>query len=90
MDVIHFQIIVETSPNNGMFEATVHLDNTARSFIVHPDISRINQYGSQPHCILDSAHVDLRKYCYCRTQPAASTKAMDTHRKAKKKGSKKP
>ncbi|KAL3848085.1 hypothetical protein ACJMK2_018966 [Sinanodonta woodiana] len=64
LDVAHFQLTVETAPNNGLYEATVQVNMTKGLYSITGDISRINMYGDQPACIQDM-YPDLRKYCYC-------------------------
>ena len=65
MDMINLQIIVETSPNNGLFEATVSVNLRTGEHQVTADISRINMYGEQPNCVINK-FPDLRKFCYCK------------------------
>lgn len=61
---IMYQIQIETSPNMGIYEASItHYSNDTFS-VSGRDISRVNKYGSQPECIFDT-YPDLRKYCYC-------------------------
>ena len=52
-----------THPNNGIFEATVQLSSGAA--YVNPLMSRIDRYGDQPKCIMDT-HRHMREYCYCQ------------------------
>ncbi|XP_047126415.1 uncharacterized protein LOC100210485 [Hydra vulgaris] len=59
----YYEVIFTVYPSNGAFEANADVltDNT---IVVDPNISRINLYGNQSHCILnDFPH--LRPYCYC-------------------------
>ena len=59
----NYQLHVRTRPGGGVFEASVkYLEG---SFTVSGDISRLNQYGDQPKCILERRS-DLRKFCLCR------------------------
>lgn len=44
----------------GQLEATVTHHN--KTFELTAEISRINMYGNQSHCILDPFY---QKYCYC-------------------------
>ncbi|XP_028399834.1 uncharacterized protein LOC114523171 [Dendronephthya gigantea] len=62
-DFCRYQIQLKTSPNNGIYEATVryHLG----WFIVSKDVSRVNQYGQQPECIARQLP-HLRKFCLCK------------------------
>lgn len=59
----NYQIQFETVPGNGQFEASVKIIDG--KFIVYGDISRINRYGSQPHCIFRT-HPYMRKFCLCK------------------------
>nr|XP_027230658.1 uncharacterized protein LOC113822323 [Penaeus vannamei] len=49
-----------TLPGEGQLEATVTHHN--KTFELTAEISRINMYGNQSHCILDPFY---QKYCYC-------------------------
>lgn len=62
-----YQIKVLVVPGNSLFEAslTYYLKDD-RLDLKLSDISRINKYGNQANCIVDT-HPDLRKYCYCTT-----------------------
>ncbi|KAK2145346.1 hypothetical protein LSH36_687g03049 [Paralvinella palmiformis] len=64
-----YQLSIETRPGGGLFEATVTHDMFRKdSFGVNTkEISRINRYGDQPHCIRDTLP-HLRPYCYCKNQ----------------------
>ena len=62
-DECNYQVQIRTNPGGGLFEAPLRLHNGR--FTVAGDISRINMYGEQPRCILDS-RPDLRKYCLCK------------------------
>ncbi|XP_054724869.1 uncharacterized protein LOC129235195 isoform X2 [Uloborus diversus] len=65
---IIYQIQIRTSPNNGVYEASLKYDVTKKEFSVKEhEISRVNMYGNQEHCIHDT-YPNLRKYCYCREQ----------------------
>ncbi|XP_028412226.1 uncharacterized protein LOC114535046 isoform X2 [Dendronephthya gigantea] len=58
-----YQLQFQTSPSEGLFEATVKYHK--RRFIVGTSISRINQYGDQPKCVAAKLpHV--RKFCLCK------------------------
>ena len=59
--VCHYQVQIVTSPNNGIFEATVRL--RSGSAFVNPQLSRIDRYGDQPRCIIETHH-HMREYCY--------------------------
>jgi len=70
---VFYRVVVRTQPGSALFEATVRhplqsagdvddvFDVDARQ------ISRTNQYGRQPHCIMDR-YPHLRPYCYCVLQ----------------------
>ncbi|KAI0232461.1 hypothetical protein LSAT2_017188, partial [Lamellibrachia satsuma] len=61
-----YQITLVTTPGGGIFEATVKHDLSRKRFSANvKEISRINKYGQQPHCVAaELPH--LRQYCYCR------------------------
>ncbi|CAH3169711.1 unnamed protein product [Porites evermanni] len=60
-----YQIQLVTSPNKGFYEASVRWNKG--SPLLLGEISRIDAYKDQPHCIeKDFPH--LRKYCYCNKQ----------------------
>ena len=59
-----YQIQFVVSPSDGLFEASVSLRGEG-IFINPAEISRINAYGDQPHCVRDT-NPHLLKYCYCR------------------------
>lgn len=54
-----FVIIVQTSPGNAMFEATV---SHKKTYEIVGSISRINSYGKQSYCV-DNSYA--KNYCYC-------------------------
>ena len=60
--VTSYEIVLSTTPGNGVFEASVTVNNNR--VIVNPEISRLNRYGTQPKCI-QKQYPLLRKYCYC-------------------------
>ncbi|XP_042203058.1 uncharacterized protein LOC121853162 [Homarus americanus] len=66
--VMTFSVVFVTTPGGAEFESTVkyHQEN----YQLVSDVSRINPYGNQSHCI---NHSVFRKYCYCRDM--LSTKA---------------
>ena len=74
-----FQLIVETTPSGAWFESTVTISDGGERYQVAPDISRINAYGTQPHCVTND-HPDLRKFCYCRTPPTPGQKRASNKR----------
>lgn len=63
-----YQVKIIVKPGKSIFEASVLHDLKENGFRVKmSDISRVNKYGSQAECILDS-DPELRKYCYCKEQ----------------------
>lgn len=60
-----YHLQLETSPNDAFYEATVKMKEGEPSLV--GDISRIDAYSDQPHCIMDRFPL-LRKYCYCLRQ----------------------
>lgn len=63
-----YQLQLVAEPSGGMYEATVHYNVVNKKFSVkESEISRINRYGDQDHCIHDSLP-NLRKYCHCKNQ----------------------
>ncbi len=75
----YFKIKVLTSPNDGYYE-TIIKKYRNETFEVKSSlyISRINPYGDQPNCLSSvsvkkKVHVDLRKFCMCRTKEEIDT-----------------
>ena len=65
---ILYQVTVRTSPGNGLFEATIKYKIKEKTYEANDrEISRINKYGKQPHCIMNR-YAHLRPYCYCKVQ----------------------
>lgn len=63
-----YQIKLTVKPGLSIFEASVTHNLITNKFVVQQtDISRVNKYGSQAMCILES-EPELRKYCYCNKQ----------------------
>jgi predicted deacetylase len=62
LNVKTFLIQVIVKPGEGLFESTVKSFDNKR-FEVIGDISRINSYGNQSHCIHNSF---LERYCFCK------------------------
>ncbi|XP_066929437.1 uncharacterized protein [Clytia hemisphaerica] len=61
-----YEVVIETGPNSAAhFEATLVQNIRTREITVNGDISRINKYGKQPHCIAEE-FPHLRQYCYCK------------------------
>lgn len=69
--VQYYQILVETSINNGTYEATISSFNGTFA-VKEKDISRTNPYGSQHKCI-EKTFPQLGKYCYCKNNATNST-----------------
>lgn len=63
-----YQVTISTSPGQGQYEGTIshHLDEN-KFESPEKQISRINKYGNQPHCVMNELP-HLRKYCYCKVQ----------------------
>ncbi|CAI9738134.1 XP_029649278.2uncharacterized protein LOC115222996 [Octopus vulgaris] len=57
-----YRIIMQTLPDEGLFEGTVRYYSDNEQFSLLGEISRINRYGHQSECVHDFI---LRKYCYC-------------------------
>ena len=65
---VYYSITVMTTPGNGMFEATIKYNTLLEQFIVlKQDISRINTYGNQSSCIVES-DPSLLAFCNCHEQ----------------------
>lgn len=63
-----YQLTIVTTPGGGVFEATVKHDLNRKQFSANvKEISRINKYGQQPHCVAEELP-HLRQFCYCRSQ----------------------
>jgi hypothetical protein len=60
-----YLIQVLVKPGKALFESTVKSFYNKRYEIIG-DISRINRYGNQSHCIHNSF---LERYCYCNDLP---------------------
>ncbi|XP_068218189.1 uncharacterized protein [Palaemon carinicauda] len=58
--ITSYTVIFSTTPGGAMMEATVR--RRKEEYEVGSEISRINMYGNQSHCITDEIY---RKYCYC-------------------------
>lgn len=60
-----YQVNIVVLPGRSVFEASVSHDLRENVFRVKTtEISRVNKYGDQAKCIMDS-FPELRKYCYC-------------------------
>ncbi|GFX78151.1 uncharacterized protein TNCV_5134981 [Trichonephila clavipes] len=65
---IVYQVQVITYPSEGIYEAIVKYSELDKQYRVkEEEISRVNMYGDQEHCIHDD-YPELRKYCYCKEQ----------------------
>lgn len=65
---VYYQVSISTSPGHAHYEATVKYMVKEDKFLVsEKEISRINKYGSAPHCVADRLP-QLRPYCYCKEQ----------------------
>lgn len=63
-----YQVKIVVKPGKSIFEASVLHDLKQNAFRVKmSDVSRVNKYGAQADCIMDS-DPELRKYCYCNQQ----------------------
>lgn len=61
-----YQVKIVVKPGKSIFEASVLHDLRENVFRVKLwDISRVNKYGSQANCIMNT-DPELRKYCYCK------------------------
>lgn len=61
-----YQLQITVLPGESIFEASLIYDSNNNQFHVNiTDISRINVYGNQAHCIMEK-NPDLRKFCYCK------------------------
>lgn len=59
--VSSYHLTFTTVPGNAKLEATLTFHNG--EFELTSEVSRINRYGNQSHCIIDDVY---RKYCYCK------------------------
>lgn len=65
---ILYQVTITTKPSLGKYEATVKYFPAENKFVANAgEISRINRYGNQPHCVMEKLP-HLRPYCYCKHQ----------------------
>jgi Phosphoglycerol transferase and related proteins, alkaline phosphatase superfamily len=62
-----YEIVISTSPNQGLYETTLVQDRASGQVKFTGEISRINKYAEQPHCIAED-YPHLRKYCFCKRQ----------------------
>jgi hypothetical protein len=62
---VDYQLTIQTIPGGALFEGTLRFDEETKNVKMMGDISRINRYGTQSHCI-DTTNV--KKFCYCKKQ----------------------
>lgn len=61
-----YQVILSTTPGDGLFEATVTHSLQQDSWTLEKkDISRTNKYGNASHCV-EKREPFLRPFCYCK------------------------
>ena len=65
-----YQLQLETSPNNGVYESTVQLISGIPK--VNQQLSRVNEYNDQSDCIR-TTHPLLREFCFCHGATASKT-----------------
>jgi hypothetical protein len=61
-EFMHYLVNFDVVPSNASFETTVTFYTQNSEFKISGDISRINAYGNQSHCVGDAK---LKLYCYC-------------------------
>lgn len=65
LTMIMYQLRFTVSPSGADFEVSIDYYKTLAEYRLSLDsISRLNMYGNQPHCILET-HQHLRQFCYC-------------------------
>lgn len=62
---VHYQLIIQTIPGQGRFEATIKHDEYHDVAKIASDISRVNLYGDQSNCITDHS---IKKFCFCKNK----------------------
>ena len=62
---VYYQLTIQTRPGGALFEGTLRFDEETKNVKMMGDISRINRYGTQSHCI-DTTNV--KKFCNCKKQ----------------------
>ena len=63
---VFYQVQVTTKPSMALFESTVKHSITENTYTVNDkEISRVNLYGDQPHCVAAESPT-LRPFCYCK------------------------
>ena len=58
-----YRVLIETSPGKALLEGTIIKSRTTGILEVVNDISRLNMYGRQAHCMQDTR---LQKFCFCK------------------------
>jgi hypothetical protein len=48
---VDYQLTIQTRPGGALFEGTLRFDEETKNVQMMGDISRINRYGTQSHCI---------------------------------------
>lgn len=61
-----YQVQVSVGPGHAVFEGTVTLTPEYKFLVSENDISRIDSYGDEPKCVVDT-HPHLSKYCFCNS-----------------------
>ena len=65
---VFYQIQVTTKPSMALYESTIKHSISEDTYTVNEkEISRVNVYGDQPHCVEADIPM-LRPYCYCKIQ----------------------
>ena len=65
---VFYQIQITTRPSMALYESTVKHSIPEDTYTVNEqEISRVNAYGDQPHCVAKQLPM-LRPYCYCKIQ----------------------
>ena len=65
---VFYQIQVTTKPSMALYESTIKHSISEDTYTVNDkEISRVNVYGDQPHCV-EAEIPMLRPYCYCKIQ----------------------
>ena len=65
---VFYQIQVTAKPSMALYESTVkHSISNGTYTVSDKEISRVNVYGDQPHCV-EADFPTLCPYCYCKIQ----------------------
>lgn len=71
-----YQVTFRTEPGEALYEGTIKFNVEQKRYSISDrEISRINIYGRQPHCVMDRLP-HLRPYCYCKIQPPPIAEAV--------------